>query len=66
MNKIPPAFIGILVMCAAGLTLFAEYLGNPVLGAVGAVAVAFYIIAQWSELPGAGKVLAIGAVALIG
>ncbi|MBT4019471.1 MAG: hypothetical protein HOE62_16075 [Alphaproteobacteria bacterium] len=66
MNKIPPAFIGILVMCAAGLTLFAEYLGNPVLGAVGAVAVAFYIIAQWSELPVAGKALAIGAVLLIG
>jgi hypothetical protein len=66
MNKVPPVLTGILVMCAAGFTLFSEYLGRPELGAIGALPVAFYIMTQWPDLARAGRVLAIGALVLVG
>ena len=54
------------MILAATLTLVAEYLSRPDIGAFGVIFVAIFVASQWEKMPNAGKGFAIGAFLLVG
>ena len=62
----PNAIAGILALCAAILTIIAEFIARGEIGALGAIFIGLFVALEWPRLPVAGKVFVVIAVALFG